>query len=247
MKLTALGSGDYGEDPRLTCHNVSFSSLATVRFIGSKSILVYDDALQDLSMMSVHLFFGAAMGRRRMMFRCCTCFSKGKIILLLVGVFFCLTYKFKYIHITYFRTEIVLATEDVSLFGNDFSSFHVRNCRHGERSECRDSLYSQAHGRDADALPPGVRRQPLVWLALNSTGNASPESCRSSSLNPHPPAAAFFNSADSSASSPHAPHESASHSFPAPDSPNPRPARPPSLNYCGRIRRNPSLSPPPSR
>jgi hypothetical protein len=40
MKLAASGSGYHGEDPPPTCHKVSVSSLAMVRFIGSNNILV---------------------------------------------------------------------------------------------------------------------------------------------------------------------------------------------------------------
>jgi hypothetical protein len=46
--MTSLGFGDHGEDPRLTCHKVSGSSLAIARFIGSKSIFECDGALLDL-------------------------------------------------------------------------------------------------------------------------------------------------------------------------------------------------------
>jgi hypothetical protein len=57
MKLTASRSGDLGEDPRSTCHKVSVSSLATVWFIGSKSIFVCDGALPNLDIAAVHPFF----------------------------------------------------------------------------------------------------------------------------------------------------------------------------------------------
>jgi hypothetical protein len=92
MKLTTSGSGDHGEDPRSTCHKVSVSSRATTRFIGSKSIFVSDGSLPDLGMAVVHLFFwrchGGDGGRGWMTFRRGTSFSKGKIVIFLLAVFF---------------------------------------------------------------------------------------------------------------------------------------------------------------
>uniref|UniRef100_A0ACD5V8W5 Uncharacterized protein n=1 Tax=Avena sativa TaxID=4498 RepID=A0ACD5V8W5_AVESA len=90
MKTTMSGSGDHGEDPQPTCHKVSGSSLATTRFIGSKSILVCDGALPDLRMEVVRLFFrryhGGGGGRWTMVRRG-TSFSKGGIIILLAEFF----------------------------------------------------------------------------------------------------------------------------------------------------------------
>jgi hypothetical protein len=90
MKMTALGSGDHGEDPRPTCHKVSDSSLVTIRFIGSKSILVCDGALPDLGMAVVRLFFrhchGGGGGRWTTVRRG-TSFSKSRIVILLAGFF----------------------------------------------------------------------------------------------------------------------------------------------------------------
>jgi hypothetical protein len=57
MKLAVSGSDDQGEDPRPTFHKVSVSLLTITRFIGSKSILVCEDALPNLGMMVVCLFF----------------------------------------------------------------------------------------------------------------------------------------------------------------------------------------------
>jgi hypothetical protein len=65
MKLMMSGSGDRGEDPRPTCHKVSVSLLATVRFIGSKSIFVCEGALPDLGMANSHLFFRRSHGGGR--------------------------------------------------------------------------------------------------------------------------------------------------------------------------------------
>jgi hypothetical protein len=61
MKLTVSRSGDHGEDPRPTCHKVSVSLLAAVRFIGSKGIFVGEGALPDLGMAAIRFFFCAAM------------------------------------------------------------------------------------------------------------------------------------------------------------------------------------------
>jgi hypothetical protein len=57
MKTMVSGSGDHGEDSRPTWHKVSGSSLATNRFIGSKSILICDIALPYLGLTVVRLFF----------------------------------------------------------------------------------------------------------------------------------------------------------------------------------------------
>jgi hypothetical protein len=62
MKLMSSGSGDHGEDPRPTCHKVSVSSLAAVRFIGSESIIICEGALPDLGMAAVCLFFRRFLG-----------------------------------------------------------------------------------------------------------------------------------------------------------------------------------------
>jgi hypothetical protein len=95
MKMTALGSGDHGEDPRPTCHKVSDSS----RFIGSKNILVCDGALPDLGVEVVRLFFrhcyGGGEGQWTTVRRG-TSFSKSRIVILLAGFFvqYCLTHIF---------------------------------------------------------------------------------------------------------------------------------------------------------
>jgi hypothetical protein len=99
MKMTASGSGDHGEDPRPTCHKVSDSSLATTRFIGSKSILICDGALSDLGMAVDRLFFrryhGGGGGRWTTVRRGMR-FSKGRIVFLLTEFFVqnCLTSMF---------------------------------------------------------------------------------------------------------------------------------------------------------
>lgn len=97
VKLTALGFGDHGEDPRPTCHKVSGSSFAAARFIGSKSILECDGALPDLGMAAIRLLFrcyhGGGEGRWTM-FRRGTGFPKGEIVILLLVEFLvqsCLT------------------------------------------------------------------------------------------------------------------------------------------------------------
>uniref|UniRef100_A0ACD5VQL8 Uncharacterized protein n=1 Tax=Avena sativa TaxID=4498 RepID=A0ACD5VQL8_AVESA len=93
MKMTVSGSGDHGEDPRPTCHKVSGSSLAATRFIGSKSILVYDGALPDLGMAVDLLFFrryhGGGGGRWTTVRRGMS-FSKGRIVILLLDRNVCL-------------------------------------------------------------------------------------------------------------------------------------------------------------
>jgi hypothetical protein len=100
VKMTSLGFGDHGEDPRLTCHKVSGSSLAIARFIGSKSIFECDGALPDLGVAVIRLFFRyyhSGSGGRWTMFRRGTGFSKGElVVLLLVGFFVqsCLTQMF---------------------------------------------------------------------------------------------------------------------------------------------------------
>ena len=70
MKLTTLGSSGHGEEPQPTCHKASVSSLAAVRFIGSKSIIVCEGAPPDLGMMAVLFFLQRCLGdhgRRRWM------------------------------------------------------------------------------------------------------------------------------------------------------------------------------------
>jgi hypothetical protein len=100
VKMTSLGFGDHGEDPRPTCHKVSGSSLAIARFIGSKSICECNGALPDLGVAVIRLFFRryhSGSGGRWMMFRRGTGFSKGElVVLLLVGflVQSCLTQMF---------------------------------------------------------------------------------------------------------------------------------------------------------
>jgi hypothetical protein len=101
MKLTSSGSGDHGEYPQLTCHKVSVSSLAMVRFIDSESILVCKGALPDLGMVNVCLFLrrflGSGGGRWWTTIRQGTNLLKGEILILhLVGlvVQVCLTNMF---------------------------------------------------------------------------------------------------------------------------------------------------------
>ena len=67
MKLTMLRSIGHGEEPRPTCHKVSASSLAAVRFIGSKNILVCKGAPLVLGMKKVPLFL-----------RCCLSIGGGQ-------------------------------------------------------------------------------------------------------------------------------------------------------------------------
>ena len=92
MKLMASGSSEQREDPRLTCHKVSVSSLATVRFIGLKSILLCEGALPDLGMAVVRLFFRRYLGGGGELWWTtvwrCTSFSKGGILILLFVGFF---------------------------------------------------------------------------------------------------------------------------------------------------------------
>jgi hypothetical protein len=88
-KITVLGSGDHGEDPRPTCHKVSGSSSATTRFIGSKGIIECDGALPDLGVV-VRLFFQryhGGSGGRWTMFRRGTGFSKDELVVLLLVSF----------------------------------------------------------------------------------------------------------------------------------------------------------------
>lgn len=88
MKFTALGSSGHGEEPRPTCHKVSASSLAAVRFIGSKSILVCKGAPLDLGMKAVPLFFRRCLngggGRWWAMFWRGTRFCRSEILVLLI-------------------------------------------------------------------------------------------------------------------------------------------------------------------
>jgi hypothetical protein len=89
-KMTVLGSGDHGEDPRPTCHKVSGSSSTSTRFIGSKSIIECDGALPDLGVVVVRLFFQryhGGGGVRWTMFRRDTGFSKGELVVLLLVSF----------------------------------------------------------------------------------------------------------------------------------------------------------------
>ena len=92
MKLTVPGTGDHGEDPRLTCHKDSFFSLTMTRFISLKSILVFEGALLDLGLAVAHLLFwrchGGSGGRWWTTFQRGTrCFKGGIVILLLAGFF----------------------------------------------------------------------------------------------------------------------------------------------------------------
>ncbi|PNT70077.1 hypothetical protein BRADI_2g05065v3 [Brachypodium distachyon] len=51
-----MASGDHGKDPLAMCYKVSVSLLATVQFIGSKSILVCECALPNLGTAVVRPF-----------------------------------------------------------------------------------------------------------------------------------------------------------------------------------------------
>jgi hypothetical protein len=91
-KMAALRSGDHGEDPRPTCHKVSGSSSVTTRFIGSKNIIECDDALPDLSVVVVCLFFRRYHGDgggRWTMFRRGTSFFKGELVVFTSCEFSC--------------------------------------------------------------------------------------------------------------------------------------------------------------
>jgi hypothetical protein len=66
-KLTVLAFGDHRQDPRPMRRKVSGSSLATARFIDSKSIIGCDGALPNIGLAVVRLFLALPWWRRRTM------------------------------------------------------------------------------------------------------------------------------------------------------------------------------------